>query len=205
MSSHSTRLVGGPPEELHLLNVELLSNAVYHRSYQIPEPITVRITPDALEITSFPGFDRSIRDEDIARYVFRARAYRNRRIGDFLKELHLVEGHNTGYPTVLSALERNGSPMPRFQMDEARGFLSVTLPVYPAFASAVDEREAAYEARVLAALADGPLTLTELALAMGYKGISKRLARTVEAMLQARKLVRVAGPGTHTLIGVALG
>ena len=42
---------------------EILSNAVHHRSYQIGEPINVRITPTAMEITSFPGFDRSITDE----------------------------------------------------------------------------------------------------------------------------------------------
>ncbi len=44
---------------------EILSNSVYHRSYQINEPITVRITPEGIEITSFPGFDRSISDESI--------------------------------------------------------------------------------------------------------------------------------------------
>lgn len=77
---------------------EILSNAVYHRSYQIPEPITVRITPTCIEITSFPGFDRSISDEAIQRQEIRARSYRNRRIGDFLKELHLIEGRNTGFP-----------------------------------------------------------------------------------------------------------
>ena len=44
---------------------ELLTNAVYHKAYTINEPITVRITPEELEITSFPGLDRSITDENI--------------------------------------------------------------------------------------------------------------------------------------------
>src|SRR5665647_128129 len=39
---------------------EALSNAVYHKSYQIGEPITVTITPDKMEITSLPGPDRTI-------------------------------------------------------------------------------------------------------------------------------------------------
>ena len=181
---------------------ELLSNAVYHRSYQVQEPITVRITPEELEITSFPGFDRSIRDEDIARYVFRARTYRNRRLGDFLKELHLVEGRNTGYPTALQALERNGSPLPKFAMDEARGYLSVALPVHPDFAPARAARDSEYDQRIYAALADGPLTLTQLAHAMGYKGISKRLARRVDALVAERKLAKVAGPGLRVVIGL---
>jgi ATP-dependent DNA helicase RecG len=45
---------------------EALSNAVYHKSYQIREPITVTITPEKLEITSLPGPDRTIIDEDLA-------------------------------------------------------------------------------------------------------------------------------------------
>jgi len=39
---------------------EALSNAVYHKSYQIGEPITVMVTPDKMEITSLPGPDRTI-------------------------------------------------------------------------------------------------------------------------------------------------
>lgn len=34
---------------------EALSNAVYHKSYQIGEPITVVMTPEKMEITSIPG------------------------------------------------------------------------------------------------------------------------------------------------------
>ena len=47
---------------------EILANAVYHRSYQVNEPITIRITPDSIEITSFPGFDSSISDKNIQEY-----------------------------------------------------------------------------------------------------------------------------------------
>ena len=39
---------------------EALSNAIYHKSYQIGEPITVVITPEQMEITSLPGPDRTI-------------------------------------------------------------------------------------------------------------------------------------------------
>lgn len=44
---------------------KFVSNAVYHKSYQIPEPITIRIEKDKIEITSLPGPDRSISDDDI--------------------------------------------------------------------------------------------------------------------------------------------
>ena len=83
---------------------ETLSNAVYHKSYQIGEPITVVVTPEGMEITSLPGPDRTISDEDIRNRKMISKRYRNRRIGDFLKELKLVEGRNTGIPTILGAL-----------------------------------------------------------------------------------------------------
>lgn len=98
----------------------ILSNAVYHRSYQICEPITVTVTPEQMEVTSFPDFGRTSTDEAIARYDIRARMYRNRRRGGYLKELHLIEGPNTGFPTAFRALKANGSGLPRFEMDENR-------------------------------------------------------------------------------------
>lgn len=112
---------------------EFLSNAIYHKSYQIHEPVTVRIENDKIEITSTPGPDRSILDEDISKYQMRTRRYRNRRIGDFLKELHLVEGRNTGIPTAIKAIKENGSPLPELLTDEERSFFSVIIPIHEAF------------------------------------------------------------------------
>ena len=97
---------------------ESLSNAVYHKSYQIGEPITVTVTPERMEITSLPGPDRTISNEDLMNRRLVSRRYRNRRIGDFLKELKLVEGRNTGIPTILHAMEANGSELPLFETDE---------------------------------------------------------------------------------------
>ncbi|MCI8981863.1 MAG: hypothetical protein HFG78_05565 [Hungatella sp.] len=76
-----------------------------------PYPEAVKRRPASIEITSFPGFDRSISDSDVASYNIRGRIYRNRRIGDFLKELKLIEGRNTGFPNALNALKKNGSDM----------------------------------------------------------------------------------------------
>lgn len=112
---------------------EFLSNAIYHKSYQIHEPVTVRIEKELIEITSLPGPDRSISDEDIKNYQMRTRRYRNRRIGDFLKELHLIEGRNTGIPTALRAIKENGSPLPEFITDEDRTFFTVVIPIHEAF------------------------------------------------------------------------
>lgn len=101
---------------------ESLSNAVYHRAYDEREPIEVRIENDRIEIVSFPGPDRSITLEGLKTYRVSNRRYRNRRIGDFLKELHLTEGRNTGFKKILDALENNGSPKPEFETDEDRTY-----------------------------------------------------------------------------------
>ncbi len=73
---------------------EALSNAVYHRAYDEREPIEVRVENDRMEIVSFPGPDRSVTMESLKNYRVSSRRYRNRRIGDFLKELHLTESRS---------------------------------------------------------------------------------------------------------------
>lgn len=86
-----------------------------------------------IEITNAPGPDRSISDKDIKTFNMRTRRYRNRRIGDFLKELHLIEGRNTGIPTALKAIKANKSPLPIFLTDDERSFFSVILPIHKTF------------------------------------------------------------------------
>lgn len=168
---------------------ELLTNAVYHRSYQEHEPVTVRIENDFMEITSVPGFDRSITDEDIRKLKLRGIRYRNRRIGDFLKELHLTEGRNTGFPNAFSALRANGSDLPEFIMNEERDYLRVKIPVHPYFASSGNARDdKQYLQRIVDALQKEPLTLTSLARAMGYKGISRKLKSGTETLLKERRI-----------------
>lgn len=171
---------------------EILANAVYHRSYQVPEPITVRITPESMEITSFPGFDRSISDKDIEDRNIRARVYRNRRIGDFLKELRLIEGRNTGFPNAFNALKFNGSEMPVFIQNPDRDFLSVVIPVHPYFRpeNRKSEKAKTYEQNILDTLDDGALTLSDISRGMGYKGISKKLSTTVKSMTAEGTLKR---------------
>ena len=112
---------------------EALSNAVYHRAYDEREPIEVRVEEDRIEIVSFPGPDRSITLEGLKKYRVSNRRYRNRRIGDFLKELHLTEGRNTGFKKILDALEANGSPKPEFETDEDRSYFITRLFVHERF------------------------------------------------------------------------
>ena len=66
------------------------------------------------------------------------RRYRNRRIGEFLKELHLTEGRNTGFGKILRALEKNGSPKPIFETDEDRTSFATTIFIHPEFLKTVN-------------------------------------------------------------------
>ena len=109
---------------------ESLVNAIYHRSYEEREPVEVRITPEELTVLSFPGADRSIRMEDLQSGRAISRRYRNRRIGEFLKELDLAEGRSTGIPKILRAMRDNGSPPPIFESDDDRTWFLVRLPAH---------------------------------------------------------------------------
>ncbi|MBU2557043.1 MAG: putative DNA binding domain-containing protein [Bacteroidetes bacterium] len=112
---------------------EALSNAVYHKSYEMRSPIEVQVFPDKITILSHPGPVPPVNANVLAtqRHII-AREYRNRRIGDFLKELHLTEGRGTGFPTIYSAMADNGSPDPVFETDEAN-YVLVTIPIHKGF------------------------------------------------------------------------
>jgi len=108
---------------------EALSNAVYHKSYELGKPIEVQLWPDKIEILSFPGPIPPV-DAQILKHNKRivARDYRNRRIGDFLKELHLTEGRGTGFPIIYNAMKQNGSPEPVFETDKQCTYFLTVLP-----------------------------------------------------------------------------
>ncbi len=125
--AEATRLVNFPYAAVE----ETIVNAIYHRSYEEREPVEVRITPSELAVLSFPGPDRSIRLDQLREGRAVSRRYRNRRIGEFLKELDLTEGRATGIPKILRAMADNGSPAPEFETDEDRISFLVRLPVHP--------------------------------------------------------------------------
>ncbi len=123
---------------------EALANAVYHRGYDVREPIEVQVTSTEMTITSYPGPDISIRMDDLNDGGVVARRYRNRRIGEFLKELRLTEGRGTGVPTIFKAMRDNGSPAARFETDEGRSYFTAVLPIHPlALPEAADQEASA--------------------------------------------------------------
>jgi ATP-dependent DNA helicase RecG len=110
---------------------EALANAVYHKDYAQREPIEVSIRPDRIEILSFPGPMPPLKIEDLNKGSARIRTYRNRRIGDFLKELHLTEGRCTGVPKIHKAMKDNGSPPAIFETDDDYRYFLTVLPIHP--------------------------------------------------------------------------
>ena len=112
---------------------EALANAVYHKAYDEREPIEVRVNHDMIEIISHPGPDRSVTIQGLKEYKVYSRRYRNRRIGEFLKDLHLTEGRNTGFKKILGALRANGSPLPEFETDEAHDYFVTRIFIHEDF------------------------------------------------------------------------
>lgn len=177
---------------------EALANAVYHKSYEIREPIVVTLTPYALEIKSCPGPDGYITDEDLEAGTITGQVYRNRRIGDYLKELKLAEGRNTGIAKIRKAMERNGSSLPIFQSDSQRRHFSVILPVHEAFlpkdeesrTSAVPKRSRQeLKKEILVHLADnGRMSIAQLSSTLGYAMPPSSLRKAVKELLDEGRI-----------------
>lgn len=134
-----TTKVKGQAESLKVWNYpyqameEVIANALYHRDYQTREPVEIRVYPDKLIILNYGGPDRSIKLNEFQKGNVFPRRYRNRRLGDFLKELDLTEGKATGIPTIRKVMEINGSLMPEFITDEERSFFQVNMLIHPWF------------------------------------------------------------------------
>ena len=77
-----------------------------------------------------PGPDRSVKLESFEKGRVNSRRYRNRRIGEFFKDLKMTEGRSTGIKKIIDAMTENGSPKPHFEFDEDHTFFQVTLPIH---------------------------------------------------------------------------
>ena len=106
ISEDFPNITGSVPQMIQAIE-EAVVNAFYHRDYMSFEPVTIEIEPDCINIMKFPEIDRSISEKTIAegkRFV--SRYYRNRRLGELLKELALLEGHSSGIPQYRKNLRR---------------------------------------------------------------------------------------------------
>lgn len=127
-----SRTVAFPYEAME----EAIVNAFYHRSYEedTPEPVKVYLYPNRMEIISYPGPVPGLKKEYFQLGEFIPPVpNRNRRIGDFLKELNLAEGRGTGIPKIFRKMKENGSPRPIFDFDEEKTYFRVILPAHPQY------------------------------------------------------------------------
>ncbi|PHS52814.1 MAG: transcriptional regulator [Lutibacter sp.] len=190
---------------------EALANAVYHKNYEIREPIEVRVLPDSIEIISFGGPDPSIREDDLDRGVIRARRYRNRRIGEFLKELNLTEGKGTGIPTIKRALENNGSPPAKYDTDGGnRRFFIVEIPIHPEFRAQDGAQDGAQDEKGnLRGSVEGKTQVTAHLTAQGRAQVTAHLKEEVsdlviDRIIMTLKLCETSKSRTEILENIGL-
>ena len=173
---------------------EALVNAIYHRSYEeAVEPTKVYLYPNRIEIISYPGPVMGIQKENLlGDRPLPPFPARNRRIGEFLKELGLAEGRGTGVPKIRESLTQNGSPDPTFDFDEQRTYFRATLPAHPEYVALRILRDYAY--RQATGDAMGARRLLERAWAEGLHSPSVAVAlvrdyASLEDLAAARHLV----------------
>ncbi len=98
-----------------------------------------------MEIISYPGPSPGIKREHLTlNQTVPPVPARNRRIGEFLKELRLAEGRGTGIPKIQRKMQENGSPEARFDFDDERTYFRAILPVHPRYQALHALREAAH-------------------------------------------------------------
>ncbi len=195
--AEAVRVFNYPYEALE----EAIVNAAYHKDYLIPEQITVTFTPDHVEIRSFPGPDRSISDEAIANLTLSCTHYRNKRLGDYLKELHLAEGRNSGIPKIIRALKRNGSEPPKYITDPDRTFLKVMIPIQERFRDRPTKTEQPSVGKKRSRTAEelrsdileivgreGCISTKDLCAALGYDGITDNIRRAVSQLIADERI-----------------
>ena len=127
---HSDKFYNYPYQALE----EAVVNSLYHRDWTIREPVEITIEPDRISILNFSGPDHTIPMEAVREAKsLRSRRYRNRRLGEFLKELNLTEGRATGIPTIQDELKANGSPKATIETDDERTYFLIDIPCHPEF------------------------------------------------------------------------
>ncbi|MBR5936193.1 MAG: putative DNA binding domain-containing protein [Bacteroidaceae bacterium] len=127
---HSDKFYNYPYQALE----EAVVNSLYHRDWTIREPVEITIEPDRISILNFSGPDHTIPMEAVREAKsLRSRRYRNRRLGEFLKELNLTEGRATGIPTIQEELKANGSPKATIETDDERTYFLIDIPCHPVF------------------------------------------------------------------------
>lgn len=166
---------------------EVVANAILHKSYQMNEPVSVRIEPDRIEVTSVPGFDRTISDTSIKELKPRSKRYQHRRIAEFLKELNIVEAKNTGYPRIVRKSLENGSPLPVIDTNKERDYVTVIIPINEYFVT----NNLSLREKIINALNYSAMTKTELSRYLGYDRVVNSVTHQLNKLIGEEKAVEI--------------
>lgn len=184
---------------------EAIINAFYHRNYAQNTPIEVRIDKEKIVVVSYPGPDKFIAKEEIDKGEVTARIYRNRRIGEYLESLGLVNGNAVGLARMIKAMKDNNSPEPILETDDSRVYFTVKLYENTCYFDDeyqdlyVDEKQqkdvfiSAIEDQILELLADGPLSKKEISEYLGYENVPGNIKRSLCKLLE-KKLITYTIP-----------
>lgn len=129
--------------------------------------------------------------------MLKSRRYRNRRLGDFLKELDLTEGRSTGVPTIQTKLAENGSPRAIFETTNDRLTFLITIPIHEMCSESSEttnessethlessERTTKSSERILDLIKNKPtISAAEIAMEidMSSRGVEKQIKKLREA------------------------
>ncbi len=97
---------------------ELLYNAVIHRDYQSNAPIKFYEYVNRIEITNPGGLYGDARPENFPN----KNDYRNPALAESAKNLGFINSFNVGVKRAKASLEKNGSPEPKFIVDQQTSF-----------------------------------------------------------------------------------
>lgn len=117
---------------------EIICNAVFHKTWDDRNPIEIRINPTSIEVFNIEGPMPPLTKTDVQKERVASRNYRNRRIGDLLKELNYTEGRSTRFPKIRRALKLNRSPNAIFETDDNNTYFLAHIDIHPAFISKQD-------------------------------------------------------------------
>lgn len=163
---------------------ESVTNSLYHRDYQEWEPVVITVEPDGITIQNVGGPDRSISAADISRCdILVSRRYRNRRLGEYLKELDMTEGRSTGIPTIQNVLENNGSPRATVITDEDRTFFRITIPCHKAAGNIIADivhKDSSLKASKRSAQKGAPESALQTALESALQTAPKSALKIIE-------------------------
>ncbi len=155
---HSIKFYTYPYQALE----ESITNSLYHRDYREWEPVVITVEPKGITIQNVGGPDRSIPTADISRgELLISKRYRNRRLGEYLKELELTEGRSTGIPTIQNVLKANGSPRAIVVTDEERTFFRITIPCHEAAGNIIADIASKDKQNPIDGTKDAPKELTD--------------------------------------------